>query len=299
MLFALSNLPYWILLGTGIVLFLFIIFVGGGDDDLDLDANVDVDIDADLDVDTDTPLDFDTDADAENGFSFLQALGWLGIGKAPLILLLALDLSLWGLIGWIGNTLIQESLGGGVGGLMEGGIFLGSLAIALMIGRWIAQPIGKIFASFGEDTSSDRLIGCVGFVCTGKVPVITEGKIGQVDVIDPARNRITVNAVLPDWATVQPNRGEQVLVIDRQDSLYFVVVKNSLDQESWFNDSSRHSSRHGTHRSASQEPQGDRPKSSTYNHFSLNYYLILSTRKHLTFQRSRTERRKSYLLRFE
>ena len=73
MLFHPANLPYWIFLGMGVLLFLFVIISGGGDDDVDIDT----------DVDTDADFDF-------NGLF----LGWLGIGKAPLILLLATDLSL-------------------------------------------------------------------------------------------------------------------------------------------------------------------------------------------------------------
>ena len=70
MLFDLANLPYWILLGIGVVLFLLVIISGGGDSDLDIDA--DADVDADL--------------------GSWEIWGWLGFGQAPLILLLATDL---------------------------------------------------------------------------------------------------------------------------------------------------------------------------------------------------------------
>ena len=94
MLFDLANLPYWIFLGMGVLLFLLVIVSGGGDDDIDIDA--DVDLDVDLDVDADFGSDTDTDADGEGG---IEILGWLGIGNAPLILLLATDCSLLGLFG--------------------------------------------------------------------------------------------------------------------------------------------------------------------------------------------------------
>ncbi|NEQ25658.1 MAG: DUF1449 family protein, partial [Microcoleus sp. SIO2G3] len=97
MIFNFANLPYWILLGSGVLLYLFVIFSGGGGDDADLD--VDADVDADLDA--------DADVDADGGdFSIASALGWLGIGKAPLVLLLATDLSLWGLLGWMLNITV-------------------------------------------------------------------------------------------------------------------------------------------------------------------------------------------------
>jgi hypothetical protein len=239
MVFDLSNLPYWILLGIGVALYLFVILSGGGDDDLDIDADadVDLDIDADLDVDADldSPVDFDADTDAE-GFSAGQILGWFGIGKAPLILLLATDLSLWGISGWFLNVVVGGVLGSIASGVIGGAILVGSLIMSLLMGSAIARPVGKIFASFGEDTSSDRLVGCIATVSTGKIPRVQDRQIGQVDVLDPARNLVTVNAVLPDWANVMPNRGEKVLVIDRSDSTYIVIAKDSPDQDRWFSE---------------------------------------------------------------
>jgi hypothetical protein len=236
-LFDLSNLPYWILLGMGVLLFLFVIVSGGGDDDLDVDADIDADLDADLDIDADAdaPVDLEIDADADAAdFNMLQALAWMGIGKAPLILLLATDLSLWGLVGWMLNVWVGGVLGGLLGELVGGMIFIGSLFIALLVGGQVAKPIGKVFASFGEDTSSDRLVGCIGTVSTARIPASAEGKIGQVDVLDPARNLVTVNAILPEWATIVPVRGSKVLVIERSAQGYLVISKDSSDQEKWF-----------------------------------------------------------------
>lgn len=226
MLFNFANLPYWIFLGTGVSLFLLVIVSGGGDDDLDLDADADVEVDI-----SNGPLDLDTDA--EGDFSAVQILGWLGLGKAPLILLLATDLSLWGLLGWMLNVAAAGSLGR-IPGVFWGSIILvSSLAIALFLGSLVARPIGKALAAFGEDASSDRLIGCEGWVSSALIPAQHLGKIGQVDVIDRARNRVTVNAALPDWATVLPRRGESVVVIDRQAQHYLVIAKDSTDEARW------------------------------------------------------------------
>ncbi|WAL60262.1 OB-fold-containig protein [Thermocoleostomius sinensis] len=223
-LFDLVNLPYWILLGLGILLFLVVIVSGGGNDDTDLD--VDADVDADMDADADAEAD---------GMSFMQALSWLGFGKAPLMLLLAIDLSLWGLLGWMLNVFVGGVLGRFLGGFVGVIILVGSFILALVIGSQIANPVGKIFESFGEDTSSDRLIGCTGRVSTVRIPAIIEGTIGQVDVIDSARNLVTVNAILPDWATITPKRGDRILVIERLPQGYLVIAKDSPDQDRWLN----------------------------------------------------------------
>ncbi|MEB3210791.1 MAG: DUF1449 domain-containing protein [Leptolyngbyaceae bacterium] len=245
MLFAIENLPYWILLGTGFLLFGFVIVIGGGDDDADLGSDFDADMDADIDVDADLNpdinIDIDSDADVNGGGGSssnpaYQFLGWLGIGKAPLILLLGLDFSLWGLVGWMLNVFVASLIGQIPIGLLGGVIFFSSMVIALWIGSLASRPIGKIFASFGEDTSGDRLIGCIGKVSSARLHKASDRKIAQVDVLDAAKNLVTVNAAVPDWATQVPTFGDTVLVIERSEQtyLYFVVLKDSPDQAHWF-----------------------------------------------------------------
>jgi hypothetical protein len=107
------------------------------------------------------------------------------------------------------------------------------------MGGLIARPIGQIFAEFGEDASSDRLIGCVGIVTSAYIPIGTQGRIGQVDVLDTKRNLLTVSAVIPDWATIAPQRGEKVLVIEHKAQIYVVIAKDSPDQEQWLTNSSQ------------------------------------------------------------
>jgi hypothetical protein len=229
MLFDLANLPYWIFLGMGVLLFIGVIVSGGGDDDLDLDSDADID----------TDIDADADGDTDGSTSFGQALGWLGLGKAPLILLLATDFSLWGFWGWMLNVAVGETLGTMPSGWMGGSVLFGSFIAALVTGGLVSRPIGRAFAAFGEDASSDRLVGCVGTVSTARIPYLQENKIGQVDVLDPARNLVTVNAVLPDWAAVMPQRGEKVLVIERPSQLYVVIAKDSPDQDRWLSNASQ------------------------------------------------------------
>ncbi len=237
-MFDLSNLPYWILLGMGILLYLFIIVSGGGDDDADFDLDADADLDLDVDADADIEsgqLEFDTDVDPGSDFSPLQILGWFGVGRAPLMLLLATDLSLWGLLGWMLNVAIAPGL---PRLMIDIGVLLVSLILTLFLGGAISRPLGRVFAAFGEDASGDRLIGCIGTISSITVPKLQDGKICQIDVFDSARNLVTVNAALPNWAQVVPQRGDKVLVIDRQEQIYLVIAKDSSDQDQWFSGSS-------------------------------------------------------------
>jgi hypothetical protein len=208
MLFSLLNLPYWILLGVGVGLFLLVILAGGGDDDLELES------------------DLDADLDSAGG----SLWGWLGVGEVPLVLLLALDFSLWGMLGWMA----QVALLGWLGSLPSSGQFgvlLGSLAVAVALGRCIARPIGLALAGFGEDASEERLIGRVGTVSSQEIPL--GGRIGQVDVLDAQRNRVTVSALLPEWATTAPKRGQEVILIERGSQGYVVILKDGPDEARW------------------------------------------------------------------
>ncbi|NJO19756.1 MAG: YqiJ family protein [Spirulinaceae cyanobacterium RM2_2_10] len=215
MLYSFANLPYWIILGIGVALFIFAIAAGGGDDDLDLDTNADLDSDAD--------------------FGAAGVLNWLGFGRVPLILLLATDLCFWGLLGWSFNLIAATITGAipvrfwGLGGLL----FVASLVLSLYAGSLVARPVGKLFATFGQDASSDRLVGCLGTVTSKAVPSLTVGRVGQVDVIDPSHNLVTVNAVCPSWATITPLHGQRVLIIDQHSQGYLAIAKDTSDEDRW------------------------------------------------------------------
>jgi hypothetical protein len=208
MLFNPANLPYWIFLGMGVLLFVFLIISIGGDGDVEYDDDIDV-------------------------LNFEQLLGWTGIGKAPLILLLATDLSLWGIVGLILSSWAISLSNGNLSGFISGTVLLISLIISLFMGRLIAAVIGQIFAEFSEDASRERLIGCLGTVNSFYIPSEQEGKIGQVDILDRKSNFLTISAVLPKWATVSPKRGETVIVIEISQQNYVVIAHNSHDEELW------------------------------------------------------------------
>lgn len=230
MLFSLDNLPYWILLGVGLLLFMVVIVSGAGEEGLEVegDADLDVDLDADLDADLESGADLDLDGDGGVG---LQILGWLGVGRAPLVLLLAMDFSLWGLLGWMATVLLGEIGIASAAGIWAGGIMAGSLVLSLTTGGLAARPIGRIFAGFTEETRGERLIGRVGSVSSATVP--QDGSIGQVDVFDGAQNLVTISALSPPWATEIPQRGQEVMVIDHQPQGYVVILRSGADEQRW------------------------------------------------------------------
>ncbi len=234
MLFNLVNFPYWILLGIGVGLFLLVITSGLGDDDTDVDADTEADLDVDVGTGADAP-DLETEVETEGeiapkSFGF-RILGWLGVGRAPLMLLLAIDFSAWGFLGWMFNVVVYSLLGAFIGRFLEVLVLMTSLVLALMIGSWVSRPLGLVFAGFGEDASEERLIGRVGRVSSFQIP--GDGHLGQVDVIDAANNLITISAMLPEWATEVPKRGEDVLIIACDPKAYLVIRKDGADQTKW------------------------------------------------------------------
>lgn len=217
MLFHLIHTPYWIVLGMGVLLFLTVIFGDVGDEEVALEGDAD-------------PL--EVEVDLEEGISFLAILHWLGVGRAPLILLLALDFSLLGVLGWFFNVLFYTLRGSWPGVVWSGVIAIAALLLALTTGGLCSRPLGQIFAQFSEDTSRDRLLGCSGHVSSAHIPHSGTG-IGQVSVLDVNCNRLILPAVLPPWATVTPQHGQEILIIDRQEHEYIVVAKDSLDEATW------------------------------------------------------------------
>ena len=216
----------------GVLLFL-VITISGGDDDLDLD----IDRHGDLEL-SHNPRGRYAVTTVERKFRVDQVLSWLGIGKAPLILLLATDFSLLGLVGWMFNVALFSMAGSYSETWLSGVVLALSLLVSLLSGGLVAQPIGKIFAGFGEDAKRNRLIGRQGTVSSLTIPRENQGEIGQVNILDSSRKLVTIDASLPSWAKVVPNRGALVLVIDRQLHSYIVITKDSSDEQQWLAQSS-------------------------------------------------------------
>src|SRR5215213_7428138 len=93
---ALAALLYLVLLATG--------SVSTGDVDADLDADIDADVDADLAASTDAAsahgIEHSPSAEHNQADSrFGEALGFLGVGRVPLSIILITFCFLWGFAG--------------------------------------------------------------------------------------------------------------------------------------------------------------------------------------------------------
>lgn len=153
MLFHLIHTPYWIVLGMGVLLFLTVILGDVGAEEVDLEGDAD-------------PL--EVEVDLEEGISFLTILHWLGVGRAPLILLLALDFSLLGVLGWFFNVLFYTLSGSWPGVVWSGVIAIAALLLALTIGGCVHGLWGKFLRSLVKIPVA---IACWGAVATSVLPI--------------------------------------------------------------------------------------------------------------------------------
>lgn len=225
MLFHPANLPFWLLLTLGLLCLSFILLSGGEDDSAGLGSDSEVDLNLDLDL----------EADGEAPPGALQYLGWLGLGQAPLLLLLGIDFSLWGVLGWGFNVVWAQLAGGFPQGFAAWLVLLLPGGLSLWIGRLLSRPLGAMFKPFSQDAHPERLIGCLATVTSKALPYRKEGKVGQLLARDGAGNVLAVSAALPAWATVVPRHNQTALIIEilPDSEGYLAIAKDSSDEDKW------------------------------------------------------------------
>jgi membrane protein implicated in regulation of membrane protease activity len=222
-IFAWYNLPFTIMLML-CGLFAMLQLIGLGDDsDSDLDADFDADLDADLDLDFDADADFDADfdtdldadadldVDADGLPDLLSILAFLGVGKAPLMVVLVVLMGSMAVIGWTLNTVLEVVLGS----YPAWGLLL-VLPIAFIVGGLISSRIsryiGRALPSISSTaTGATGLIGRRGAVISPRI----DGNYGLVRVRDQGGTLINVFAITTEE---EPITGKSEVVLVEYDS---------------------------------------------------------------------------------
>lgn len=212
------------------------------DHDLDLDHDVEVghDVDADADADHDLDGDHDTEAghdtDAEHDQevdksnpldavrktryrdpAWLKALGLIGVGKAPLTVVLTVLNLMFGGLGMAGNLTMGRS--------WFWWTFAGALICAILIGGRISNAVGKIVPK--TETYCATKADLVGRF--GTILLRTDGQFGQVHVRDQYGNLYRVLCRTCDGQTIPT--GKQVVLVDfDKDSNSYLVSESELEQ---------------------------------------------------------------------
>jgi membrane protein implicated in regulation of membrane protease activity len=219
-LIAWYNLPFTLMLGLGVVLagLQLLGLSNDGDTDADADGDVDADVDTDADIDPDIDQDIDRDIDQDldhdvehdmsrdslSGFSWLA---FIGIGKAPLMVVLLIVLMTTGLLGWFLNGLAVGILGL-FPGLLLLATFLVSLAAGSLVSSRVTRFIGRALPPVSTTaTRAQALVGRPGTV----ISPFVDGRYGMVHLRDDGGTLISLFAVTEDEQPIA--RGDSVLLL--------------------------------------------------------------------------------------
>lgn len=204
-------------------------FVGlGQDHDVDADADADLDLDVDHDFDLDHDLDLDHDADLNHNLDYniaelptwANVLEFLGVGHAPVTMILLVLMGSFGILGWIANSLVL-----GIYPIYPGWALVGVLVGTLLISVWFTSRtsrfIGRAIPAFASTaTSTTRLVGKRGYVISPQV----DEKYGQVKLRDSGGNLLTIFAVVDPGKPSIPRDAEVYLVDYDATKKIFTIV---------------------------------------------------------------------------
>jgi hypothetical protein len=151
---------------------------------------------------------------------WLGLMQFLGVGQAPLTMVLLVLLAGFGLLGWLLNSMVVKFMPA-----YPGWAILPVVAMATLAGAWTtsraARFIGRAVPAFASTaTSVTRLVGRRGYVTSAQV----DNSYGQVKVRDPGGTSLTVFAVVDPKQPPLPRDAEVFLVEYDPVKKVFVVV---------------------------------------------------------------------------
>lgn len=182
---------------------------------------MDVDIDLDMDVDMDVDMDADIDGpDFHTGTPLTKMLSWLRIGQVPVLVLLVIFLTAFGLFG-LGTQSVALRL---TGRLMPS---IAAAGIALLLALPMVRMFGGILARVmpkdeTEAVSEKSFIGLVAVITTGTA---RHGGAAQGKLQD-RHGQTHYIMIEPDDAQEIFVQGTEVILV-RQQGAIFKAIKNT------------------------------------------------------------------------
>lgn len=190
----------------------------------DHDADVDHDIDHDFDHGVEQSVGHDHHFEHTEPGTLLKSLTFLGFGKVPISILLTSFLYIWGVTGWIVNTLFYATF-------LPPGIFIWLSLVAagassVFLTRYIAVGLGKIMPSTESYGVPDQeLGGRAGTVSFG----VTDSQ-GLVQVYDQYGQMHTVEArILTGEKSIPLNTRVVLEMYDPEQKAFIVAPENMLE----------------------------------------------------------------------
>ena len=195
------------------------LMLGGGVSDI-LDSAL-PDLDADIDLDIDAELDGPDIPDAASAGFLVQFLSWLSVGKVPVLMLLVIFLTGFGLSGLIGQTAVQNTTGLYVPAVI---MTVPAFFAALFATRYGGLGLARIIPKEETDAvSSDTFVGQVAEILRG------EAKIGT-----PAEAKLKDIKGMTHYVLVEPDdegevfkAGETVLLVAKRGAVFAAIANTN------------------------------------------------------------------------
>ena len=226
-LLAYQNLPFTIALGLMIgllVLELVTLMMGAGASDL-LDSAL-PEIDADIDL-SGPAGEFDL-GDAASYGPVTKLLGWMHIGRVPMLILLGLFLFAFGMLGLIvqaaASTMLNALLPGWLASIPA---FLGAVIVVHHTGRHIARIMPK------EESTAVSVDSFIGRIAQITIGTARRGAPAQARLRDKHGQTHYV-MVEPDTEDAAFAQGDHGLLVKRQNGLFLAIANPSdvlVDQD--------------------------------------------------------------------
>jgi len=217
------NLPYTSLISMAMLLAIVQLMGLGGEPTEGADLAADADGDADLDADPQLDHELDHELDqGELGQSALGLLAFLGMGKAPLFVVLPILFGLIGLLGWLFNGAAQSVLGSVAGWAFGLGLMV-AVGVGSVASARLARLIGRALPPISTTASrAEALVGRAGTVIS---PFVDE-RYGLVHLRNAGGTLMSVFAITGQLAGAAPiRRGQPVVLVAYQaEQRRYVVV---------------------------------------------------------------------------
>jgi len=186
------------------------------DASLDADGHISFEHDADAGADSNASAEHDADQDHNTPSGLFTALSWLGVGKAPLSIVLMVLMLSWGAIGFaVNQRLMQQPLDRSA----PAAIIISGIG-SLLITRFVSVLIGKYLPS--NETYARRRHELLGSLAEALYPI--DAKFGMAIGRDDRGERFEVACrTEADQEPVAKGSPVQLVGYSAKERMFFVV----------------------------------------------------------------------------
>lgn len=167
------------------------------------------------------------DVDADFGGEIPAWLDWLGVGRVPILVVVVALLTTFGVIGLVGQQLIDALFGAPLTAWIAAPA---ALIAALPLTGFVASGLARILPQ--DETTAypvDGLTGLIGVIMVGEARA---GSPARASVRDPhgQRHNVLVEPVDPDGVF---REGEEVVLVRRYGDVFKVVANYTSLPDQW------------------------------------------------------------------